>query len=71
MRGRPPPWRKHTWAEQIDRYRTDVALVEYRMRVCPELAAQVDVSSLSVLDLIDMDEEPPAYQRLSQNTKRA
>ena len=47
---------KHTWAEQIDRYRPDAALVEYRKRVYPELAAQVDVCSLSVLDLIDMDE---------------
>jgi len=47
---------KHTWAEQIDRYRPDVALVEYRKRVYPELAARVDVGSHSVLDLIDMDE---------------
>ena len=47
---------KHTWAEQIDRYRPDAALVEYRKRIYPELAAQVDVGSLSVLDLIDMDE---------------
>jgi hypothetical protein len=47
---------KHTRAEQIDRYRPDAALVEYRTRVYPELAAQVDVGSLSVLDLIDMDE---------------
>jgi Domain of unknown function (DUF5069) len=47
---------KHTWAEQIDRYRPDMALVEYRKRVYPELAAQVDVGILSVLDLIDMDE---------------
>lgn len=47
---------KRTWAEQIDRYRPDVVLVEYRKRVYPELAAQVDVGSLSVLDLIDMDE---------------
>jgi hypothetical protein len=47
---------KHTWAEQIDRYRPDAALVEYRKRVYPEPAAQVDVGSLSVLDLIDMDE---------------
>jgi hypothetical protein len=47
---------KHTWAEQIDRYRPDAALVEYRKRVYPELAVQIDVGSLSVLDLIDMDE---------------
>jgi hypothetical protein len=47
---------KHMWAEQIGRYRPDAVLVEYRKRVYPELAAQVDVGSLSVLDLIDMDE---------------
>lgn len=47
---------KQAWAEQIDRYQPDVALVEYRKRVYPELAARVDVGSLSVLDMIDMDE---------------
>lgn len=47
---------KQAWAEQIDHYRPDAALVEYRKRVYPELAAKVDVGSLSVLDLIDMDE---------------
>ena len=47
---------KQTWAGQIDRYRPDAALVEYRTRVHPELAARVDVGFLSVLDLIDMDE---------------
>ena len=47
---------KYMWAEQIDRYRPDAVLVEYRKRIYPGLAAQVDVGSLSVLDLIDMDE---------------
>jgi hypothetical protein len=47
---------KHSWADQIHRYRPDATLVEYRKRVYPELAARVDVGSLSVLDLIDMDE---------------
>ncbi len=47
---------KNTWADQIDRYRPDAALVEYRKRVYPELAAQIDVGSFSVLDLINMDE---------------
>jgi hypothetical protein len=47
---------KNTRADQIDRYRPDAALVEYRKRVYPELAARVDVGFLSVLDLIDMDE---------------
>lgn len=47
---------KNAWAEQINRYRPDAALVEYRKAVYPELVARVDVRSLSVLDLIDMDE---------------
>ena len=47
---------KHMWAEQIDCYWPDVARVSYRKRVYPELAARVDVGSLSVLDMIDMDE---------------
>lgn len=47
---------KQAWAEQIDQYRPDAALVEYRKSVYAELAARVDVGSLSVLDLIDMDE---------------
>jgi hypothetical protein len=47
---------QQAWAEQIDRYRPGAALVKYRQRMYPELAEKVDVSSLSVLDLIDMDE---------------
>jgi hypothetical protein len=47
---------KRAWAEQIDSYRPDAALGEYRRRLYPELAARIDVSCLSVLDLIDMDE---------------
>jgi hypothetical protein len=47
---------KQAWAEQVASYRPDAALVEYRKTVYPELAARVDVGSLSVLDLIDMDE---------------
>lgn len=50
------PIEKRTWAEQIDRYRPDAALAEYRRRIYQELAKRVDVGSLSVLDLIDMDE---------------
>ena len=47
---------KQAWAEKIDRYRPDAELLEYRRRVYPELAARIDLSSLSVLDLIEMDE---------------
>ena len=47
---------KQVWAEQIERYRPNAALTDYRRRAYPELATRIDVSSLSVLDLIDMDE---------------
>ena len=47
---------KQAWAEKIANYRPDAALVEYRKRLYPEVAAKVDVGALSVLDLIDMDE---------------
>ncbi len=50
------PIEKRAWAEQIDRYRPDAALAEYRRCIYQELAKRVDVGSLSVLDLIDMDE---------------
>jgi hypothetical protein len=50
------PLEQQAWAEQIDRYRPDAALAEYRRRLYPELAVNIDVGSLSVLDLIDMDE---------------
>jgi hypothetical protein len=47
---------KQGWAEQIERYRPDAALAEYRRRMYPDLAAKLDVNSISVLDLIDLDE---------------
>jgi hypothetical protein len=47
---------KQAWAEQIDRYRPDEALIEYRKQMYSELASTIDVGAVSVLDLIDMDE---------------
>jgi hypothetical protein len=47
---------KDEWAEKIKAYRPDAARVAYRRRVYPDLAAKVDVASLDVFDLIDMDE---------------
>lgn len=44
------------WAEKIKAYRPDAARVAYRRRVYPDLAVKVDVGSLDVFDLIDMDE---------------
>jgi uncharacterized protein (DUF2336 family) len=45
---------KQAWATEIDRYRPDTELVEYRKRLDPEVAEQVDVESLGVLDLVDI-----------------
>ena len=47
---------KQTWAEQIQRDRPDPARVEYRKRIYPHLAGRIDLSLVSVLDLIDIDE---------------
>ncbi len=47
---------KRQWAEEIDQYRPDSALVKYRKEIYRELALKVDVANISVLDLIDMDE---------------
>ena len=44
------------WAKEVDSYRPDAALVEYRRRLYPDLSARIDVTCLSVLDLIDIDE---------------
>lgn len=53
------------WAEQLGEYRPDDSIVEYRKRVYPELASAIDIASLSVFDLIDLDEG-----RLSLNQLR-
>ncbi len=50
------PAEKDAWAEEIRAYRPDASRVAYRRRVYPDLAAKVDVESLDVFDLIDMDE---------------
>ena len=48
---------KRAWAEQIELYRPDAALAFYRQRMYPDLAARIDLNSISVLDLIDLDED--------------
>jgi hypothetical protein len=48
---------KQAWAEEIARYRPDAALVEYRRLTYPHLADTIDLNTVSVLDLIDMDED--------------
>lgn len=47
---------KQAWAEQIELYRPDAALADYRRRMYPDLASKIDIDSISVLDLIDLDE---------------
>ena len=47
---------RREWATQLDAYRPAAEMAEYRRKVYPELAATVDVKTLSVFDLIDMDE---------------
>jgi len=44
------------WAEAIDVYRPDPAMAQHRKTIYPEMASKIDVASVSVLDLIDMDE---------------
>jgi hypothetical protein len=44
------------WAADIDRYRPDASLLEYRYRTYPQLASQIDLSTVGVLDLLDLDE---------------
>ena len=47
---------KQAWANAVDGYRPDAAVVAHRKKLYPALAAKVDVAAISVLDLIDMDE---------------
>ena len=47
---------KEAWAKMIATYRPTPEMTEYRKKIYPELAAKVDLSSVSVLDMIDMDE---------------
>lgn len=47
---------KEQWARQIESYRPDAAVTEYRKRNYPRLAEKLDVSRVSVFDLIDWDE---------------
>lgn len=56
---------KLAWAGQLAEYRPDDNIVEYRKRVYPELTSMIDIASLSVFDLIDLDEG-----RLSLNQLR-
>lgn len=47
---------KRQWAEKVDAYRPDANIAQLRKKFYPDLAKKVDVTLLSVFDLIDMDE---------------
>ncbi len=47
---------KQAWADVIASYRPDAAIIAHRRKLYPDLATKIDVSAISVLDLIDMDE---------------
>jgi hypothetical protein len=47
---------KRAWAEAIDAYRPDAERAARRARAYPHVAARVDVGTISVFDLIDLDE---------------
>jgi len=50
------PEERMKWVEEIDSYRPASEWVEFRKKTYPELAEKIDVASVSVLDLVDMDE---------------
>ena len=50
------PAERRQWASEIEAYRPDPDVAEYRRRIYPGLAARIDVAALSVFDIIDMDE---------------
>ena len=47
---------KRRWAEEVDTYRPTPEWAERRKQLYRELAEKIDVTAISVLDLIDMDE---------------
>ena len=50
------PSEKEAWADAIAAARPTPEIAEYRKRIYPELAAKVDLASINVLDMIDLDE---------------
>ncbi len=47
---------KEEWARQIEAYRPDATVAGYRKHNYPHLAEKLDLSRISVFDLIDLDE---------------
>jgi len=52
----PSAEEKRRWAEEIDTYRPTPEWAERRKQLYRELAEKIDVTAISVLDLIDLDE---------------
>jgi hypothetical protein len=50
------PSEKEAWAEAIAAARPTPEVAQYRKKIYPELATKVDLGSINVLDMIDMDE---------------
>jgi len=48
---------KRRWADEINTYRPTPEWAERRKQLYRELAVKIDVAAVSVLDLIDMDED--------------
>ena len=44
------------WALEIDAFRPDPKMTQARVKMYPNLAEKIDVSNLSIFDMIDMDE---------------
>jgi hypothetical protein len=47
---------KEAWAEAIASSRPTPEVAEYRKKIYPDLAVKIDLASINVLDMIDMDE---------------
>ena len=47
---------KQKWAEAIDAYRPNPEWAEFRKQIYSDLASKIDVTAISGLDMIDMDE---------------
>lgn len=52
------------WIKEIDAFRPDSRLAQMRINMYPDLAKKMDVSNLSIFDLIDLDEGRPTPRKL-------
>ena len=59
---------KQAWADRLADYRPDDSVVAYRKRMYPELNSMIDVASLSIFDLIDLDEGRLSLDKLRRSS---